>query len=589
MKERWFITRKGADFQAISHKFRINMIIARLIRNRDVIGDEAIQTYLNGGLEDLHDGRLLKGMDLAIDILTEKIQLNKKIRVIGDYDIDGINATYILLEGLERVGADVDSDIPHRMTDGYGLSIDLVKRAVHAGVDTIVTCDNGISAVQEIAYAKQCGLTVIITDHHEVPYDDVENEFGSTRIYKYPMADAIIDPKQEKCMYPFPHICGAMVAYKLVENLYQSMGNDSEDLDYLIENVAIATIGDVMDLVGENRIIVKQGLEMLKRTNNLGMQALIKSTEIDVDHLNAYHIGFVIGPCLNASGRLDTAKKALELLRTKNENQAYIKATELKALNDERKELTLQGVEQAIQIIEKSKTIDKVLVIYLPTCHESLAGIIAGRIRERYHRPTFVLTQGEESVKGSGRSIEEYDMFEEMTKCKQLFIKYGGHKLAAGLSISEELVETLRNTLNKNCELNEEDLIPKVSIDMQVPLPYISEELIAQLELLEPYGKANQKPIFVEKDIEISNIQVLGKNRNVIKMNLSKDGCTLVGIYFGEPDQFQACIENKYGQNAFQKVLERKITGLKLDITFYPEINTFRENKTIQLIIKNMR
>ena len=568
--EKWFVMRKGAPFQEIAEKFQIHPILARLIRNREVVGDEAIDVYLNGTIADLHDGMLMKDMDKAVDILMEKIREHKKIRIIGDYDIDGINSTYILLEGLRALGADVDSDIPDRMKEGYGLNRVLIDRAFDADVDTIITCDNGIAAREEILFAKRHGMTVIVTDHHEIPYEEQDGE----KVFVLPQADAVVDPKREDCEYPFKELCGAGVAYKLVEALVEAMGKDVEDVDYLMENVAIATVGDVMDLVGENRIFVKQGLEMLKRTNNLGLRALIECTGVDVTRLSAYHIGFIIGPCLNASGRLDTAKRALELLSAKTKREADILAGDLKALNDNRKDMTMVAVEDAIRVVEETAIKDdNVLVIYLPDCHESLAGIVAGRIRERYYKPTFILTKGEEGLKGSGRSIDSYHMYESLNKCKHLLSKFGGHKLAAGLSLVEENLEEFRVCLNKEARLTEDDLTPKVSIDMQLPLAYLDENLTEQLELLEPFGKGNTKPVFVEKDIEILNSRVLGKNRNVLKLIVrDKEGTTMDAMYFGDIEKFMNYFEKKEGKAAF---------------TYYPSVNEYQGRKTMQIMIQN--
>ena len=571
--EKWTILRKGADFQKIAEKFQIHPIIARLIRNRDIIGDENIDFYLNGTIADLHDGMLMKDMDRAIDILHEKIHDGKKIRVIGDYDIDGINATYILLEGLRALGGDVDIDIPDRMKDGYGLNKNLIDRAYEENVDTIITCDNGIAASEEIAYGKRLGMTIVVTDHHEVPYEEV----GEEKRYIIPQADAVIDPKQADCIYPFKELCGAAVAYKVVETLFETSGRDVEDVDYLMENVAIATVGDVMDLVGENRIFVKQGLEMLKRTQNLGLKALMECTNVNVEQLSAYHIGFVIGPCLNASGRLDTAKRALELLRAKSKKEADILAGDLKALNDNRKDMTAIAVEEAIRQVEETKLKeDNVLVIYLPDCHESVAGIVAGRIRERYYKPTFILTKAEEGIKGSGRSIDSFHMYEELNKCKHLMTKFGGHKLAAGLSLNEENLEELQKTLNQNAQLSEDDLTPKVSIDMQLPFQYINENFIEQLELLEPFGKGNTKPIFVEKDLEILSSNVFGKNQNVLKMRLKDSvGNIMDATYFGDTASFLAYYEERKGEKAA--------------FTYYPTINEYQGRRSIQIVIQNFR
>lgn len=581
---KWFVMRKGAPFQEIAEKFQIHPILARLIRNRDVVGDENIQMYLHGTITDLHDGMLMKDMDKAVDILLEKLHEDKKIRVIGDYDIDGINATYILLEGLGVLGAHVDMDIPDRMKDGYGLNIHLIDRAFDAGVDTIITCDNGIAAKEEIEYGKSLGMTIIVTDHHEVPFEE-----GEEKKYILPPADAVIDPKQMDCQYPFKGLCGAAVAYKLIETLFNVTGNDVEDVDYLMENVAIATVGDVMDLVEENRIFVKQGLEMLKRTQNLGLKALMECTGVDVAHLSAYHIGFVIGPCLNASGRLDTAKRALELLRAKTKKEADILAGDLKALNDNRKDMTAIAVQEAIQQIEESTLReDKVLVVYLPECHESLAGIVAGRVRERFYRPTFILTKGEEGVKGSGRSIEGYHMYEELNKCKSILTRFGGHKMAAGVSMEEEQIDVFRHMLNENVGLTEADMTEKVSIDMQLPLGYVSETLVEELELLEPFGKGNTKPVFVEKEIELLKGEILGKNQNVMKMQV-RDlyGTTMEAMYFGDVELFLTHLKEKYGAESVECMLRGFQTGMKQAFTYYPIINEYMGRKTLQIVIQN--
>lgn len=567
--EKWFLTMKKADFSGIARKYNISPITARLIRNRDVIGDEAIDFYLNGTIADLYDGMLMQDMDKAVEILAEKIEEEKQIRIIGDYDIDGVNATYILQEGLSGLGAHVDTDIPDRIKDGYGLNIDLIDRALDDGVDTIITCDNGIAAADEIAYGKENGLTVIVTDHHEVPYVEMNGE----KEYMLPRADAVVDPHRPDCEYPFKGLCGAAVAYKLIEALYNVKQRDPEDMDYLMENVAIATVGDVMDLTGENRIFVKQGLEMLKRTKNQGLKALIECTGIDTERLNTYHIGFVLGPCINASGRLDTAKRALELLNARTRREAVMLAEDLKALNDSRKEMTEKGVEEAVQMIEStSLKDDKVLVVYLPDCHESIAGIIAGRIKERYYRPAFVLTKAEEGVKGSGRSIESYDMFAQMCRCRAIFTKFGGHKLAAGLSLEEGNVERFRQTINALADLTEEDLQMKVSIDMLLPFPYITEQLIKELELLEPFGKGNTKPLFAERNLRVISPRIFGKNRNVLKCRLEDaSGNQMEAVYFGD---VEACL----------KAMEEKPV---MSFTYYPSVNEYMGRRTLQLTIVN--
>ena len=571
--EKWFVTMKKADFNGIAEKYQISPIIARLMRNRDVIGDEAIDFYLKGTVEDLYDGLLMKDMDRAVDILKEKIEEGKKIRVIGDYDIDGVNATYILQQGLAGLGADVDTDIPDRIKDGYGLNQMLIDRALEDDVDTIITCDNGIAAMNEIAYGKEQGMTIVVTDHHEVPYLEENGE----KKYLLPPADAVVDPHRADCEYPFKGLCGAAVAYKLVEVLYRVSGKSEQEVEHLqeslMENVAIATIGDVMDLVGENRVFVKKGLELLKTTKNEGLHALMQCTGVDTSNLNTYHIGFVIGPCINAGGRLDTAKRALELLNASNRREAVTLAADLKELNDSRKEMTEEGVEEAVRQIESSSwKDDQVLVVYLPECHESIAGIIAGRIKERYYRPTFVLTRGETGVKGSGRSIEAYDMFAEMSRCRELFTKFGGHKLAAGLSLEEENVEVFRKRINELANLTEEDLQMKVSIDMRLPFPYINEELIHELKILEPFGKGNGKPLFAESKLRVIQPRIFGKNRNVLKCRLEdQQGNQMEAVYFGEVE------------DCLQQMEKKQI----MSFTYYPTINEYMGKRTIQLTIVN--
>ena len=563
--ERWVMLRKGADFAGIGKKFQISPRLACLIRNRDVVGEEAIGQYLNGTIGDLCDGMLMKDMDKAVEILREKLEEGKRLRVIGDYDIDGVNATYILLEGLKRLGADADYDIPDRMTDGYGLNIHLIQRAYDDGVDTVLTCDNGIAAAEEIAFGKDMGMTVIVTDHHEVPFE----EWGGKKQYLLPPADAVVNPKRPDCEYPFPHLCGAAVAYKLMEALWESMGRDSEDLDDLIENVAIATVGDVMDLKGENRIFVKEGLQMLERTRNPGLRSLIECTGLADKTISAYHIGFVLGPCLNASGRLDTAKRALRLLEAKTRKEADQLAWDLKALNDSRKEMTEKAVKEAELMVEASALKeDRVLVIYLPDCHESLAGIVAGRIRERYYKPAFVLTNASEGLKGSGRSIEAYSMYEELSRCKDLLMRFGGHRQAAGLSMKRENLESFRKMINDYCTLTPKDLTEKVVIDMEMPFSCVTEGLIRELALLEPFGKGNTKPVFAARNVRLMDMRVMGRKKNVLKMRaVDANGNTVEAVYFGD-------VENLSG---------RKDT--LLSITYYPTLNEYMGQATPQIVI----
>lgn len=585
--ENWVLLRKGADFQHISEKFHISPRVASLIRNRDVIGDDAIEKYLNGTIADLYDGMLMKDMDKAVAVLGEKIKENAKIRIIGDYDIDGIQSTYILLEGFRMLGADVDSDIPDRMKDGYGLNRNLIDRALEADVDTIITCDNGIAAAEEIAYAKSMGMTIVVTDHHEVPY----TEIGAGRRYILPEADAVVDPKQEDCTYPFKGLCGAAVAYKLVEALMEAMGKDAEDADYLMENVAIATIGDVMDLVDENRIFVKQGLDMLKRTENLGLKALMGCTGVNVDKLSPYHIGFEIGPCMNASGRLDTAKRALELLEAKKVAEADLLAGDLKALNDSRKDMTAQAVEEAFIQVENSELKDAdVLVVYLPECHESLAGIVAGRIREKYYRPVFVLTKGTEGLKGSGRSIETWHMYEGLNRVKHLLSKFGGHKMAAGLSMPEENLEQFRKEINEKSGITPEDLNEKIAIDMQLPFECVNEKFIGELAVLEPFGKGNARPVFAERQVQVESARILGKNKNVLKLQV-KDlhGTRMDAMYFGDVNTFVEYVREKFGDIACECLLRGHGHGIVMAFTYYPDINEYQGVRTPQIVIQNYK
>ena len=585
--ERWVLLRKGADFEAISKKFHISPRLASLIRNRDVIGDEAINQYLNGTIAELYDGMWMKGMPQAVEILTEKIRDREKIRVIGDYDCDGINATYILLEGLEKLGAKVDSDIPDRIKDGYGLNQHLIDRAHEDGIDTIITCDNGIAAAKEIEYGKALGMTIIVTDHHEVPYK--ENEAG--RRYILPPADAVVDPRQEGCEYPFKGLCGAAVAYKLVEALCEANGQDVADLDYLLENVAIATVADVMDLTEENRILVKQGLEMLKRTSNLGLRALIQCIGLEGKKIQAYHIGFILAPCLNASGKLDTAKRALALLRAKTEREADMLAGDLKALNESRRDMTDRVVDEAMAKVEQTDIRgDKVLVIYLPDCHESLAGLVAGRVRENYYRPVFVLTDSEDGVKGSGRSIESYSMYEELTGCGDLLTKFGGHPMAAGLSLPEENVEKFRRKINENCPLTVEEVCPDIHIDMAMPVGYASTELVHQFALLEPFGKDNPSPLFADRNLSISRMWVIGKNRNVLRMSvLSEYGQPVPVIFFGDVETLFAYFTEKFGQKEVENALHGRKNRILFSMVYTAKIDFYQGNENLQLEMKYYR
>ncbi len=567
--EKWVVAAKRADFSRIAASFGIDQVTARLIRNRDIVGDEAIRQYLYGTREDLLDPMGMKDMERASGILKEKIRVGSFIRIIGDYDIDGVMSTYILLRGLSGLGASVDYVIPHRITDGYGINEHLIRQAHEDGVDTIVTCDNGIAAAAQIRTAKDLGMTVIVTDHHEVPFE----EENGIRREVIPPADAVVNPKQKECGYEFPGICGAVVAMKLMEALYRLMCPGRDIVDELLEFAAIATVGDVMDLVGENRIIVREGLKRLHRTENLGLQELIRVNGLEPEQISSYHIGFVLGPCLNASGRLDTAGRALALLLAADRQEAAVLAGDLKALNDSRKDMTVQGVEAAVRQVEEQGMLrDSVLVVYLPDCHESLAGIIAGRIRERYHRPAFVLTRGEEGVKGSGRSTESYSMYEKLCECKEYLTKFGGHPMAAGLSLAEENVEPFRRRLNELSGLTEADFTEKITIDVPMPLNYIRKDLVRELKLLEPFGKGNEKPLFAQKGLIPRNIRVFGKNRNVVRMQLADAaGFQMTGIFFGDGDDFI-----------------RKVQGRdSISILYYPEIDEYQGRENLQVIVKS--
>ncbi len=584
--EKWVVSAKKADFKKISSQFGIDQVTARIIRNRDVLGEEAIEQYLHGDRNSLHDPGRMKDMGRAVAILQEKIQKKKKIRIIGDYDIDGIQSVYILYSALRSCGAQVDYAIPDRITDGYGVNERLVRKAAEDGVDAILTCDNGIAAAKELSLAKELGMAVIITDHHEIPYEEgAEGE----KIFHIPAADAVVNPKQPDCPYPFKELCGAAVAFKLVQALYEKSGLPPEEAWAYLENAAFATVGDVMPLTGENRIIVKEGLKALNQTRNFGIRALAARNQIELGKIKAYHIGFVLGPCLNASGRLDTAKRALDMLLAENEYIAAEYAGDLYDLNVSRKEMTEQGVQKAVELVEQgSLKEDKVLVIYLPDCHESLAGIIAGRIREQYHRPVFLLTKSEDGVKGSGRSIESYSMYEEMTKCKELFTKFGGHPMAAGLSLPEQNVEVFRQKLNENTALTEEDLRGKIVIDVPMPLDYISKPLVEELNILEPFGKSNEKPVFADKNLQILSMGIFGKNKNVCRMQVkSQGGTALSAVYFGQVEKFLDFLQGKYGQEAVGRAMSGQGGEMLVSFIYYPEINVFNGKESLQIIVKN--
>lgn len=583
---KWFQAYKKADFEALAKQFSLDPVLMRIMRNRDLIEEQDMGKYLYGTMQDTYSGKLLKGMEEAVSILEEKILSQKYIRIIGDYDVDGICATTILKKGLLACGANVDTVIPHRQKDGYGINEHLIQEASEDGVDTILTCDNGIAAFDQIAYGNAKGLTFLITDHHEVPFELVNGE----KQYRIPQADVVIDPKLPDCPYPYKQICGAFVAYKLVACLWEKMGIQ-KDHSELIELAGLATVCDVMELLDENRILVKTALKSMQEAKNVGLRALIKLNEID--QISGYHLGFIIGPCLNAAGRLDTAGRALELLTCEDYREAIFMASELKALNESRKTMTEKAVEQAIQWVEENCTeIETVLVVYLPECHESLAGIIAGRVKERYHKPTFVLTKGEDCVKGSGRSIEAYSMYEEMTKCKELFVKYGGHRQAAGLSLEEENVDRFRQKINELSTLTPDDMEEKITIDVPMPLSYVTKKLVNELEILQPFGNGNTKPIFAQKDLTFFYGELLGKNKSTAKL-LAKDeqGNRFEIMLFHQLDQFREDLIHWYGENALEQLFSRNETDtlIKLHILYYPSINEFRGRSNLQFIMQQWK
>lgn len=568
MKEKWVVSAKKADFNALGKTFGIDPVIVRLMRNRDIVGEEQMRLYLQGTLSDIPDPHLLADAGKAAEILKEKIDGGARIRIIGDYDIDGVTATYILIRCLTSLGARADTYIPDRVLDGYGIHDHLVQRAIEDGIDTILTCDNGIAASAEILKAKEAGLTVIVTDHHEVPAEERDGE----RICILPPADAVVNPRRPDCPYPNKNICGAVVAWKVMQVLYDVMGKDPEELWSLVDIAAIATVGDVMDLVDENRIIVREGLKKLQQTENVGLRALIRACGLQDSPISAYHIGFILGPCINASGRIDTAARSLALLCAEDRQEAERIAGELTDLNESRKAMTEAGKEEAVRLVEEgSLKEDRVLVVYLPDCHESIAGIIAGRLREKYYRPVFVLTPGENGVKGSGRSIEAYSMYEEMSKCADLLEQFGGHPMAAGLSMKRSNVVRFRKRLNENCTLTEEQLTPKVTIDVPMPVSYITRSLVDQLHLLEPFGKANPKPVFAQKSLSCRNMRIVGKNRNVVRMTAEdQNGYQMEAVYFGDAEAF----------------IERAAAS-PVHVIYYPEINRWQGVEKLQITITN--
>lgn len=570
MNSKWMVYAKKADFKQIASEYGIDQVLARIIRNRDICSSKDIDMYLNGNLNDIHNPHSMKDADKFVDIITKKIEEHKPVRIIGDYDIDGICSIYILFCGLKAAGADVDYVVPHRINDGYGINEHLIDNAINEGIDTIVTCDNGIAAYNQVRYAKDNGITMIVTDHHDVPFEIKDDK----KVYNVPPADAVINPKQADCDYPFKLLCGAGVAYKLISLLYDRLGLDKKELEGYIEFMAIATVGDIVDLIDENRIVVKYGLKHIAHTKNTGLRALIEECQLDINNISSYHIGFVIGPCLNASGRLDTARQAIELMLCKDNEKAHNMAKELIALNNERKSMTEQETQKAIELVENTGLLkDRVLVIYLKDCHESIAGIIAGRIKERYYRPTFVITNAEDGAKGSGRSIEGYNMYEEINKCKNVLTKYGGHPMAAGLSLAISDIDIFRKMLNDNAILTDEDLIPKMWIDVPMPVSYANIRLVNQLKLLEPFGKGNEKPVFADRNLYVKTASVIGKSKNVLRCQLeTEDGTYVPAVQFG-----------------INNIDDIPRAGMRISIIYYPDINTFNGIMSLQIIIKEWK
>lgn len=581
------VINKGADFKGIGNKFHIDPVTARIIRNREVIGDEEIHSFLAGTLQELPDVHLMQDLDLLVELLDQKINEKAKIRIIGDYDIDGVMSSYILYRALTRCGAQVDVAIPNRITDGYGLNRNLITEALECGVDTILTCDNGIAAIEEIAYAKEAGMTVLVTDHHEIPFKDVDGE----RIYMRSEADAIVNPHQKTCTFPYKDLCGAGVAWAVIVALYEKNNIEQREVEDLLEFVAFATVGDIMSLTGLNRILVKEGLKRIHHMTNIGMRALVSQCGLLPEQIDTYHFGFVLGPCINAAGRLDTARRALRLFISESPEEAAEIAEELVVLNEERKEMTRQGVEEAKQLVEEGGyEKDPVLILYLPDVHESIAGIIAGRIREYYYRPTFILTKAEDGVKGSGRSTEEYSMYEQMCKCSNLLTKFGGHPMAAGLSLPEENVELFRKQMNENCPFRAEEIVQTIHIDVPMPVDYVTNALVEEFSILAPFGKDNPKPVFADRNLKISRMWVIGKNQNVLRMTLvSEQGRPLSAIYFGDIEAMRTYLVEQYGTQEVEKAFHGRENNMQISIVYSPKINTYKDSETLQFEIQYYR
>ncbi len=586
--EKWILKNPKNDFEKMSEALKVSPLLCRIMVNRGISDYDTARRFISSDITDLYDARAMKDLEKGVNIISDKIKKGRRIRIIGDYDVDGVVSTFILYRALTRCGAEVDYAIPHRILDGYGINNSIIDKAKEDNVDTIITCDNGIAATEQIKYAKAAGITVVVTDHHEVPFIETEN---NERLHILPEADAVIDIKRADCGYPFKYLCGAGVAFKFVQVLYSELAVPGNECDDFYEFVAIATVCDVVDLVGENRTLVKKGLSVIGQTKNTGLKALMKQTGIFGKEIGVYHLGFIIGPCINASGRLDWAEKGLKMLLSDDDSEAESLALELHNLNTERKSMTLAGVEETVATIEGSSLKqDKILVVYKPDIHESIAGIIAGKIREKYNVPTFVITDAESGVKGSGRSIEEYNMFEGLLKCKELLNRFGGHPMAAGLSLDREKLELLRKQLNENATLTEEDLIPKVYIDARILLSHINLRVAEELSLLEPYGKGNSKPVFAEKAVTVTRAAVLGSGRKILKLRLlASPGKYIEAIYFGDICDFDNYISEKFGAQELTRLYTGQTNLIKLDIIFNIDINEYNGNRNVQLVMQYYR
>lgn len=587
--EKWFIKNKKGNIEEISKSFNISPIVSKVLINRDLNNNKDIEMYFSSDLEKLHNPYQMKDIKKASEIIIDSIDKNEKITIVGDYDQDGNSSIMTLLKGLEKCNANVNYIIPHRVEDGYGINKRIVERCKEDNTNLIITCDNGISAFDAVEHAKKLGLKIIVTDHHDIPYEELDNK----KIEKLVNADAVVNPKREDCEYPFDKLCGAGVAFKLIQVLFDMLNIPKNEAYGLLEFVAMGTVCDVVDLVDENRIIVKEGLKKLNNTDNIGLKSLIETTGLKDKEITAYHLGFIIGPCVNASGRLESADMAVELFLSEDEENAKILAENLKELNDERKEMTRKGYEKIVDDVEKKGLYkEKIIIGYEPSIHESIVGIIAGRIKDKYNKPTIIFTNGQEEgvIKGSARSIEEYNMYEKINEVNEYLVSFGGHPMAAGLSLKKDNLEIIYKYLISHTDLTDDDLIPKKYIDMHLPLDKISRELIEELSLLEPYGKANSRPVFAEKNIRVNKLSILGQNKNVLKFEMiNNDNRLIEGIYFGDIEGICNYYINKFGINSWENALRGLDNNLLLDIIYYPNINIFMEKISLQAVIQGYR